>query len=233
MSRTMKDIPYHVLEERAINDGFLLPIINGPLIHRTNPVTHFTVAVPETDHALADDWMTWMRSLGFSVRIQGSASSGDVVTLSDRYEYCPGIGYMRDFPLGDRVVFDPISHRFLDSIDYDIRPERNALNPDMSIRDTDVTIISGVIPIATRLSYVNSDYPEDGDVNGWISHKSRHDHHYRNCNRRHDRYVVVRERRNKVRESLRRARECATDGRMDDGFDDPILYGSRPRMEWV
>lgn len=235
MSRTLKDTPYHAFEEKAARDGFTLPIIDRPWNRTRVPVVRFTVAVPVADHALADDWMAWMRSLGFSVHTGGTAANGDTVTLSDRYEYCPGIGYMRDFPLGDRSVFDPISSRFLDSLGHDLRPERNALDPDMSIRDSTVIIINGTMPSATGLKHVDRDRFEDGDgdVYGWLAYKSRHD-------RRYSRGFQWREKpddrvcmpRTKVASALHDAVLAARSGDMDDGFDDPRLYSDVPDTSW-
>lgn len=233
MSRTMKDTPYHALEEKAVREGFLLPPVSGPRIRRGRPLVHFIVAVPEGERALADDWMAWMRSIGLSVRIAGTASNGDMVTLSDRYEYCPGIGYMRDFPLGDRSVFDPVSGFFLDSLGYDIRPERNALDPDMSIRDSTVIIINGAMPSVTGLKHVDGDRHEDGDVHGWLAYKSRHDRRYSRSFRwhgKHDDGVCMP--RAKVAAALHDAMLAARAGNMDDGFDDPRLYSDIPDTSW-
>lgn len=229
MSRTMKDIPRHVIEEKAIGDGYLLPGRPRP---RPRPWTgRFTVAVPEGDAALADDWISWMKSLGFSIRMQGTAAPGCIVTLSDRDEYFAGIGFIRDFPLGDRVVFDPISRWFLNLLDGRLRPERNALDPDMSIRGASVTVIGGFMMADDADADAPAPVPS-ADVDGWLAHKSRHDRLYNHCFHWRGRYGNAPMPRTKVTAALHEAVLSARAGRMDEGFDDPRLYLSAPDDSW-
>lgn len=242
MSRTIKDTPWRVMSEKALNDGFInneMMILEARLSRMRRGLEHvrvFHAVVPTQDVFLIRDWQRWVESLGMVCTVKNGYHHGDIIVLCRGYWSVPGISELvHEQMIGDTVVSDPLSRMTLSGLSYEEHPGRFALDCGMSIRnDDELTLISGEDPINAPMVEHEPD-PIEADVRAWMDWKARHDRRYAGLDvgyypHRHARPPLIS--RNSVNMGLKRAVDASNSGIMDEGYDDPDVYHPKEFDDW-
>lgn len=242
MSRTIKDTPWRVMSEKALNDGFVdneMMILDARMSRMRRglePVRVFHAVVPTQDSFLIRDWRRWVESLGMICTVKNGYHHGDIIILCRGYRRGPGPGELiHEQMIGDTVVSDPLSGMTLTGLSYEEHPGRFALDCGMSIRDDDeLTVISGQDPTNATIMEHRPE-PFEADVRAWMDWKARHDRRYAGMETayrpRHQACPPLTSR-NSIRMGLERAVEAANSGIMDDEYDDPDVYAPKKTYDW-
>lgn len=241
MSRTIKDIPYRVLAEKAYARGF----VDNDRISRYHycydDIVSFTIAIDSNNTALRHDWVSWVNALKTLFPV--------ITHISNHVKNEYFIDFIDDEPIR-RVVYAKAfswigaeyqdwyaryySNKFIDTVNNQCNPYSFALDVNQSLAHTDyVDVIECKVIMNTRKHDNRQDVIRDADVNAYIAYKGARDKHYKygmkNYLSKHEDIYASRA---SVRDELIRAKNSYNSGEDMNDYDSPEVYQNKPEVEW-
>jgi hypothetical protein len=247
VSRTIKDIPNHVLKDKATRSGFTDH--NGEIrlnwsrrVFGSKTFVSFIIAVEDKNEALIHDWVEWGKTIPIDL-VDGIHTDGIDVTVERNV---PNDSKF-DTPDSDNKIITQESIYTRSWVGYDtgrpslmyaVKPIINIINehhlPKASSLDINrnlsnckkVAIITVIINVITN--HADNTMP---DVNSYLA--STHDKHYRHMIKRHYRDVEkYYPSRSSIKNRLRKTVKDANNGLIDEDFEDIIIDDDRPKIVW-
>lgn len=241
MSRTIKDIPYHVLAEKAYARGFVDNDRVSGYHYRYDDIVSFTIAVDSNNTALRHDWLSWVNALKtlFPVitHISNHVKNEYIIDEIDD-EPIRRVAYAKAFRWIGAESWNRhgryYGDKFIDTINDQCNPYSFALDINRSLAHTDyVDVIECKVIMNTREHDDRWDVIRTADVNAYIAYKGARDKHYKYGMKSYlGKHEDIYASRASVRDELIRARNSYNSGEDMDDYDSPEVYQNKPEVEW-